>query len=353
MYALVAVLALSALVALESALRRGGFWRWLAVWGLVTLAVYIHIMALLLIPLAMGWFLLDWPRSRTRLLGGAVTLAGWTLPYIPIAVWQVRLLFWPKWNPGFAYVPLPDMLTVGLTAYLRGILPIELWTLLPYHLFLLLGILLRLPTREKRRWPLNRSIAILGIWFLLPFVGLWFVSLKVPLFLERYLIWTVPALLLIMARGLEGVRLRSRSIFAILLLSVLFLNGWSLWDQGSEAIKADYRSAARFVAPRRGDDELILFLMPYARHAFSHYYGDPSPWRDALYTNSGMEEDEVDAQMQELIQDWRVVWLVSSEAAAWDVRGLVRGWLEGHGRIDKTAQFTRIEVSRYRLWPPP
>lgn len=366
MYALVTVLALAALVALESALRRGGFWRWLAVWGLTTLAAYIHIMALLLIPLAVGWFLLDWPRSRARLLGGGATLAGWTLPYVPIAIWQVRLLFWPKWNPGFPYVPLPEMVTASLTAYLRGILPAETWTLLPYLLLLPLGILLPLSTGEKRRWLPNRSVAMLVLWFLLPLLGLWLLSLKVPLFLERYLIWTVLALILLMAQGLEAMRLRSPAISAVLLLSLLILNGWSLWRQGTETIKADFRSAAAFVAARRGEDELILFLMPYARHTFAHYYGDPSPWRDAPYTNSGLGEDEVAAQMVELTQGWETVWLISSEAAVWDGRGLVQRWLEMSGSTDEAvhstdeavhstdaaAHFTQVEVNRYRLARP-
>ncbi|MCC7353232.1 MAG: glycosyltransferase family 39 protein, partial [Anaerolineae bacterium] len=90
MYALVTTLVLAAVLALEAAIRRGGAGRWLLVWLFTTVAAYIHIMALLLIPVGIAWFLLAWPRARARWLGGLATLAGLTLPYIPIALWQVR-----------------------------------------------------------------------------------------------------------------------------------------------------------------------------------------------------------------------------------------------------------------------
>ena len=390
MYALVTALVLAALLALEAAIRRGRAARWFVVWLFTTVAAYVHIMALLLIPVGITWFLLAWPRARARWLGGLATLAGLTLPYIPIALWQVRLLFWPRFRPGFPYVPLTDMAQVLLVAFSRGVPPTSLWTLTPFLFSLLAGLGLEwaggarssppprpppeggkctsvpLPLREgpgegetlpasektipdREIWPDRRAIAALAVWLVLPVVGLWLISLRVPLFVERYLIWTAPAFLILVAQGLVAVWRRSRPVGAIALVAVLLLNGQALWIQATTPIKSDFRAAAAFVAAHWQPGDLIIFLIPYSRFTFAHYYGDPAPWGDAPFTNDGLSAEETGARLARLTNGYAAAWLVTSEGEMWDRRGLVLAWLAAHGEIGAQADFTSVRVARYDL----
>lgn len=353
MYALVTALALSALLALAEALRRGGAWRWLLVWGFVTAAAYVHIMALLLVPVGIAWFLLAWPRARDRWVGGLLTLAGLTLPYIPLMLWQVRLLFWPRFRPGFPYVPLPDMAQMLLIAFSRGVLSASVWTLVPFMFLALAGLTLRdtgggANDESRRGW---RTVAALAAWLALPVLGLWLISLRVPLFTERYLIWTAPAFLILMAQGLVNIRSRARWACAAALAATLLLNGEALWRQAATPIKPDFRAAAAFVAARRQPDDLVIFLIPYARFTFTHYYGDPTPWGDAPFTNGGLSEEETGLRLARLTAGYPAAWLIESEGETWDARGLVAAWLSAHGRADVQAEFSGVRATRYTLQP--
>jgi len=350
MYALVTALALAALLALTEALRRGGAWRWLLVWAFVTTTAYVHIMALLLVPVGIVWFLLAWPRARDRWVGGLTTLAGLTLPYIPLALWQVRLLFWPRFSPGFPYVPLSDMVPLLVAAFSRGILPASEWTLFPFVFAGLSGLTLKgAEARDGKGGRGWRAVAALVAWLALPTVGLWLISLRAPLFTERYLIWTVPAFLILSARGLVSVWDRSRWACVIALVALLLLNGEALWKQAVRPIKPDFRAAAAFVAARRQPDELVVFLIPYVRFTFAHYYGDPAPWGDAPFTNGGLSAEEVGARLARLTMGYPAAWLIESEGEMWDRRGLVAAWLSEHGQVDVRGEFTGVRVARYAL----
>jgi hypothetical protein len=72
-------------------------------------------------------------------------------------------------------------------------------------------------------------------------------------------------------------------------------------------------------------------------------------WADGLYTNSGMDPDEVDRGMAAMTTGSRVVWLVATEVPLWDERGLVQAWLDEHGSITEVAEFVRVTATRYEL----
>jgi len=186
---------------------------------------------------------------------------------------------------------------------------------------------------------------------LLPPLALYLISLRKPLFADRYLIWIVPAFTLLLAAGLSAVWRRWRPLAAALLVLVVALNLQAVWGQAHTVIKSDFRRAAAYVEPRRAPDELLLFLMPYVRHTYTYYGDDPSPWADAPYTNGGATPEEVDAELARLTAGQSAVWLVSSEAELWDRRGLVVAWLEAQGAPGDEADFARVRVTRYTFSP--
>jgi hypothetical protein len=136
---------------------------------------------------------------------------------------------------------------------------------------------------------------------------------------------------------------------------VLVFNGVNLWRQAIIPVKSDFRAAAAYVADRRAPGELILFQIPYGKQAFDYYFPDDEYlWAEGLYTNHRapdtsylMNAGEAAHRMQEMTAEYRAVWLVSTEAAMWDERGLVQAWLEANwGRVDE-AHFAQVSVYKY------
>ncbi len=128
------------------------------------------------------------------------------------------------------------------------------------------------------------------LYLFLPIIGVYLISLGMPIFAERYLIYVAPAFYLILARGLAAVKLRSKAIFALCLALVLTLDVHSSWAQSHTRLKSDFRSAARYFALHREPDDLVIFLMPYVRQTFEYYYRGDYHWADGPYTNDGTSE---------------------------------------------------------------
>jgi len=93
----------------------------------------------------------------------------------------------------------------------------------------------------------------------------------------------------------------------------------------------------------------MMFLIPPGRRVFGYYYEGRLRWAEPPYTNSGMGTDEVALAMEEATAGHDEVWLVVSEGEMWDSRGLIKGWLEGHGVLLDRRSFARVETHLYSL----
>jgi len=102
-------------------------------------------------------------------------------------------------------------------------------------------------------------------------------------------------------------------------------------------------------------DELVIFQIPYGKHTFDYYFPrEKYPWAEGLYTNHRapngsflMSSQEAARRMQEITTEHNTVWLVVTEAAMWDERGLVQAWLEANRTRTDEAHFMRVDVYRY------
>jgi mannosyltransferase len=424
MYTLVPVLALLAIYALRRAVDGDG-WYW---WGVqvfaTSLAVYTHIVAALLIPVQVLIYFTWWPKARRQWLGALISLACFTLPYLPLAGWQMSLLFqdgvdqvfqspdqivpallagWRTRNPlllrsrvtGFGHYTLGRMLHILLTNWSVGyfgfsglarfegtILMAGLagWGLLSFFLSL-------------RRWgeALRKRLSLL-CWLAVPGLIVWYISLRQPLFTDRYFIWSALAFYLLIAVGLAALwRLGGwrQGLVLLLVALVLVFNGVNQWLQATTPGKADFRGAVGYMAERYGASgveggqvvpapatcegcsydvhlplvtsdsefsELIVFQIPYAKYSFNYYFPHTSyPWAEGLYTNHFhpdgsyvMSEAQAAEEMERMTEGYRVVWLVATEAEMWDERGLVKGWLDAHMRLTNETEGTYLWVDVYR-----
>jgi len=195
---------------------------------------------------------------------------------------------------------------------------------------------------------------LLGTWLLLPPLLIYVVSLGMPIFTDRYLVWALPAYCALLACGVVALHRIWPPIGVAVALLIFALNGWSVYLQASQPIKADFRAAASYVLASHQPDDVVLYQIPYNRFTFSYYASrnaDPEDpvWTgiEGPYTNNGMTEAEADAWMATRIGSAQTVWLIMSEAPMWDERNLTGRWLEANATSADHAEFARVTVTRF------
>ena len=378
MYAAVTFLALLASWCWLRGVLRGGWGYWLGYWLTVTAAIYIHLLMVLLLPVHLLWFFIAWPASRQRWRGYALALAGLTLPYLPMALWHWEMLTRPEKLTGFAYTPAVDALR-GLALYhSRGFIPAtELLWLAPLFFLFIAGLLLGVSAIGDRRagdaQPLApaRRYALLLTWLLAPVAGILLMSLRQPVFTERYVIWIGPAALLFVALGVQVLLTSSGRLAPWLaaLLLVYFVAVWGAinWQQQTATIKYDLRGAVQYLQAARDPADLLILQIPHQEWSYRYYTSGfgPTPFQDSdarlgrwtggPYTNYGEPDDAaaaaVDAALAQATAGSDVVWVMLSEVAMWDQRGLTVQWLDAHATLAEQRDFAGVQVRRYTLSP--
>jgi mannosyltransferase len=358
MYTLITFLAMLSLYLYGEALARGRWPYWAAYVVATSFCLYTHILAALIIPLEIILFIVWWPRHRAWLKPWLAAIGCVILPYIPLALWEIPLLL-SSYETGHPFYPLDKILTILFFAFSHGVSGVaSLWlrvlTSIPFIFLFLAGVFLE---DKKSNLAIGSDVrrgegVTLLLYLFLPVIGVYLISLGMPIFADRYLIYVAPAFYFILARGLAAVKLRSNAVFALCLALVLLLDVQSIWAQSHTRLKADFRSAAQYFALHREPDDLVIFLMPYVRYNFEYYYRGDYQWAEGPYTNDGTSEDELEAILGEMTKGHRSVWLVASEAELWDERGLVKAWLDGNGKLVDEEEFTRVRLYCYELPVP-
>jgi len=390
MYTLLPALALLAIYGLRRAVEEGDWYWWTAQVVATSLACYVHILAALLIPMQVLLYFTWWPQARNRWRGALLSLACLTLPYLPLFDWQAPLLLQER-ATGFPSYTLGEMVETLLNSWSLGMTG---WGW-PWGA-VLVGSLAAwglaspppsLPGPPARTGERRERLALI-YWLLIPLLTVWLISLRQPLFTDRYLIWAAPAFYLLIALGLASLlRLGAwgRWVTMALVAAILVLHSVNLWRQATIPIKSDFRAAAAYVAsyyhsPDEPDahlppdetyvfksylplvaaggpafDELVIFQIPYSKYTFDYYFpATKYPWAEGLYTNHRapdgsylMSEQEVTYRMQEMMTGRDEVWLIASEVEMWDQRGLVQAWLDENMQRADQAHFARVDVYRY------
>ncbi len=332
MYTWVPFLVMLALYGTTQGAETGrGRWWWL-VFFVTTLAVYSHILAALLIPVLVLWFWLHPRRAPGAWVGGLLTLAGLSLPYLPLLRWQAALAFVPR-ETGFPERSLGQMAAALLNGWSMGISQGTWGTRLGLALGMsvagvvaVLGFVALFARRA--------SVALrLVVWLAVPLLGIWLVSLWSPIFTDRYLIWSVPAFYALVAAGLGRLG-RPLGLIGLGILLAYSVHGLAV--QATDPIKPQFEQAADYVTRMRGPDDLLLFQIPYNRLVYEVYAGDAlGVWAEAPFTNWREPDGSyrvngtyVARELAGLVGGYDRVWLVYSEVALWDDRELVKGWLD-------------------------
>ena len=383
MYTVVTALVLLASWFFWRGITVGGWRPWLGYLLTVTVALYTHLLLILLYPFHLLWFLIAWPLSRKHWLGYGLAMAGLILPYVPMVWWQWDLLTTQQQMTGFTFTPLTEMLRVLLYNHARGFMPApRLVWLTPVFFLGAVGIILGPGEIDSRRLRTDgqfgaalspwRRYGLLIAWLLGPVLLIYALSLRQPIFTDRYVIWIAPAAMIFMALGVQAVwrhaGVAPRYLAAGLAVYVLAFWLYGGWQQKTLPMKYDLRSGVAYVTERRSPDSLLILQIPHLKYAMRYYSSDLGPrpftgsearlgrWAEGLWTNNGWEDDQAralaDQQMRDMTADASDVWVLRSEVEMWDQRHLMEEWLDAHGTLLDAADYHGVQVRHYELTPP-
>ncbi|MEN8097775.1 MAG: hypothetical protein ABFQ89_01740, partial [Chloroflexota bacterium] len=251
---------------------------------------------------------------------------------------------------GFPFVPLPGIIDRLTNVFSAGIVGSD--TSFPVILFgglAAVGItrpIFRSSIDERKR-RVGTSL-ILFIWAAVPVILLYLISFNRPLFTERYLIWTLPAWILLISSGLVmlydvGKGWRWLSLALISLLSIVGLS--KTVEQWTVPVRADFRQASTLIEQEYHQNQLIMFQIPYLRSTFDYY--TPNLTYNAVdgpYTNYGDSEELVSHHLDQITNGYSQIWLVLSESEMWDRRGLTLAWFQENARPLQQHDLHRVQV---------
>jgi len=346
-------------------------------WGLfiltTSLSFYTHVLSPLFLPVAALFFFALWTGARRHLAGGAIALLALTLPYLPLLAWQAPALLrggdighqfytldqiaWglaSKWMFGLdARAPLLFAAEGNVLIATRRIGVATGIALIAAGVMAIARRAAGCPVWVK---ALRLQLATLG-WLTLPAILIFLISTRMPIFQPRYVLWSAPALFLLMGVGLAclfRVERAGRLVASLLIVAVSAISLAGAAAQVINPIRPDVRSAVAYVTQRARPGDAIVFQIPYMRHSFAYYaerFGYPLDRLrviEAPYTNHGMTPDDAAWTMRSLIGASSRVWLFESEAAMWDRGGLVRRWFDGELDASERRDFRGVAVGLYQ-----
>ena len=331
---------------LQSPISNPSWFWWLVFIVATSLSFYIQLLSPIFLLVAVAFFFAMWPQSKQHWRGGLIALAVLTLPYLPLAMWQLPA-FLQGGDVGHAFAPLNQMAQMLLANWTLGLDPrapllnitspdaiTSLARTLGMGFAMVLALFGMLSWRTGEPWRMRMAVLM---WLVAPMLVIYIVSTRFPLFQPRYVLWSSPALFLLMGLGVSRLRVEGRvgrlaSSLALIVISTISLSG--LLSQWVNPIRPDLRGAAAYLVDHMQPDDVLVFQIPYGRHSFIYYadrFGKPLDQSfvvEAPYTNAGMSENAVAGELTRITTGAPRVWLIETESAMWDERNLVRQWFD-------------------------
>ena len=177
---------------------------------------------------------------------------------------------------------------------------------------------------RRVRWGFWRY-RFLGCWLIFPLLLTLGLSLVKPLFVPRYFIFCLPALLLLVACGVTRLRPAWLMALAVLVLLVFSFRGTiGYFKQDLDIDRDDWRSAAYYLLNHAESGDALLFHVPMGRMPYEFYHSlllPASAFPVVLYPHHGdrltfldFVEKPNDADLARSLPDYPRAWLVLTYA---------------------------------------
>ncbi len=253
--------------------RWGNSWRIYIV--CTTLAIYLQYTSIFAI-LAQGLFVIICRRKDPR------TLRCWLLSQCAVALLFVpclSLLFWQttrvtgrSWIQPLEFRQVLGFISLFSGAYLGDARPRTV-SVLVTMMALVAAILILCRERENRE-----TACLLTLWFSLPIILLLVISLRQNLFLPRTLVYTTPALALLLGCALEqaekGIERWASALIAMALVSANLFALRNYYFSDNPWVKSDLREGAHEVAGEFRAGDVIVHSSQFTYRPFQYYLGD-------------------------------------------------------------------------------
>jgi mannosyltransferase len=308
-----------------------------------------HVLALLIVPVQVAVLVVArrW-KGRSALLYGAAGLAPAAALLIYILLNNGRQTSWIA-RPG----------STVLHRFFTSIIGADHW-ILAYAALAVFGLV----AAFRRGGLMDRLVSVAAVVaFVGPIAVVWVVSQARPLFVDRYLIFVLPALVLLLAQGI--VRAPGGTAVVVALTVGLSLHALHM-DQPllSQRMNVeDIRAAARQVASEGRSGDALLFDPAWARPGFEHFSRRlPIRPKDVALAPGGRHDDmvlatELDpAQIEDRLQGIERVWVVGYGEDVWDIapepatavraQHVGRDWIEVEHRTYGEFEVTLYDINR-------
>lgn len=265
-------------------------------------------------------------------------LAKWlllqVLAVIPLLIWIFVIYQQPQaiFGIGWIEIPRPIDLWYTIVNFSIGFVSQgDVLRLLGAMLFSVLAIL-----GARSRWRPDLATSLVILWTLLPLVLTFLFSLRRPIYVDRFLIVSLPAFVLLVAKGLDSLK-RPASLAAGSAVILLSIYGIVTFGFGPGQQKEDWRGAGEHLTAALEDEALVVrtlqMVIPLA-----YYHPD--------YEN--FQAIEVNRKITPISQyaeghqgTWLLYWSPASHAhsvAATNILNIedeadaqVAGWMAGQG----------------------
>ena len=178
------------------------------------------------------------------------------------------------------------------------------------------------PWNHRLPWEVWRY-RFLAVWLFFPPLFVVILSQAKPLFLPRYFIFCLPALLLLAAVAISKIRPVWLALLPLFLFVALSLRGTrSYYQQDFDSERDDWRSASRYILANERTGDAMLFHVPMGRMPYEYYHSLSSgPAPQVLYPYHGSQITFLDfvekpdyTKIAQALPQYPRVWLVISHA---------------------------------------
>jgi mannosyltransferase len=227
--------------------------------------------------------------------------------FLPLILWGVTLLHRENGSFGISWIPKSGWTDPALTVINFFTANGGTWNLAAAAAGILLILLFGFAL-GRGRFHEGASFGL--FWLVIPVLMAWFLSLQIPIYIDRYLILCLPAAVALASIGAFSIRGRKRWVAPVLLLATMLPGLWNLTRAADGFHKEDWRAAAESIRTQYGKGDVILVRVFQEAVPLDYYGLLDLPW-SAIETNLVVTLPDVDPAAKEY---FLVYWIPSQSA---------------------------------------
>lgn len=190
------------------------------------------------------------------------------LPWLPKFIEQLQsgMTLKSEYIGWSTAVSLPWQKSLPLTGvrFLIGMIKVDL-NLIQISLFLVLGVgILYLITKAARQ--MEGKVVLL--WLSIPILSAFLVSFFIPVLEPKRVLFCLPALWILMGKGIETLQLKTWKLIVLCALYALPIS----WHIGSQSmLREDWKSSVSYIEAKANSSSVVMFVFPGEFAPFSWY----------------------------------------------------------------------------------